>query len=379
MTHLLWLHTVSLSLSLSLSLSPYFLPTGLMSSRRAVRDVPGICNITLEDQACDPGREVAHCDLCIPGEWCRPVNASDQSFNASFVCEQCPAGCFQNAPGQHFCFACHGGNYSAACKQIVCQPCEPGHYSRRDDKPHLACDECEPGTNQTGYRNNTCLLCNEPEFCNSSGCIDCMECPVGLEALPNATDCRPCSPGHFRSKFHTTCQPCGLGFHCNATGCPACEVCSAGSFAKSGERVCRECSYGHYQDKPGQSECHKCPTGYYATVMGSEQCIECSFGYYCPTADNPPQPCPQDAYCPRGSEAPSYCPALYNLKASFDGCTMSGGLICIIAATIIANIIIVTVLIWYYYRKKKLYTGETQPLVWRKETLSKDPPVYDGF
>ncbi|XP_065195246.1 scavenger receptor class F member 2-like [Sycon ciliatum] len=355
---------------------------------RSVPEIPGQCDHSDWDSvSCtDSGRDVTACTHCLPGEWCRSVaNASvslaDIGTNASFVCEPCPAGCFQSSPGQQFCLVCHGGNFSATCNQSSCQQCEAGQYSAKDNEAHTECDLCTIGTNQTRKGKESCSPCPPNTMCNHTACGDCKMCYIGQEAYANRSWCQPCQAGSHNPGYLKYCRPCDPGFACNFTSCAICEPCQPGQFAhRPASHACAPCPLGHYQDQLAGSVCHRCPKGFYATEMGRPDCIECGVGYYCPTAENPPRPCPNDAYCPKGSEEPQYCPAMYNLNTSENGCTMSGGLICIIAATLLANIIIITLLIWHYYRKKKLYTGgESRPLMWRKETQTRDPPEYDGF
>jgi hypothetical protein len=105
---------------------------------------------------CKPGFAGA-----MAGEKCVPCQQGTASlFEASLLCERCPAATFAAAPAS-----------------ATCAPCPPGQASDIDGQ--VSCSPCEPGTFASEERSRSCAPCGEDQQADTKGKAACDPCPEG--------------------------------------------------------------------------------------------------------------------------------------------------------------------------------------------------------
>lgn len=185
----------------------------------------------------------------------------------------CPAGSYQDKPGQTFCDDCPPGYYCLGnSTDYISTECPTGSYCLvNTTRPSEY--QCWPGT----YNQFT-------KQTNSSACLPCsggMYCPGYGNIMPYAN----CSGGYY----------CPSGAM-NATAI----ICPIGHFCPNGSIEATPCTKGHYCDRQGLIKpTFKCKEGFYCTLRASQ---------YNPTDNITGNECPKGNYCPLGSSSPSLCP-----------------------------------------------------------------------
>ena len=139
---------------------------------------------------------------CLPAP---PGNYAEGTGNDGFV--PCPAGTFQNLPGQG---ACKVGGL-------------PGV---------LLCD----GWQRAALARQTASMLHP------------------AHALLPASSSGSLSPSHFHAPSSASLQPCPPGFACPRASVKA-KPCAAGFYADMKQPFCRECPRGSYQNMPQQRAC----------------------------------------------------------------------------------------------------------------------------
>ena len=115
---------------------------------------------------CDPGLKATGIsditgtpevnEACAPCEAGRyQASATDSSASAAGVCEECPAGTFQNEEGKADCIKCEVGMLSMESR-TACRKCEAGEFA---DTEAEECKTCEEGTYAPSAQENACLAC----------------------------------------------------------------------------------------------------------------------------------------------------------------------------------------------------------------------------
>ncbi|TSQ58043.1 Sodium channel subunit beta-3 [Bagarius yarrelli] len=207
-------------------------------------------------------------------------------------------------------------------------PCPPGHYSNSSKNTELsACLPCPAGFSCSS-RGLTAPshVCHAGYYCpegqNSSQPAQYM-CSPGQMCPPGSATPIYCAPGSYQSLYtQEECLLCSPGFFCEASGtttpvpCPLGHYCPAGT--KSGYEF--PCPVGTYSNELGISgvgKCISCPSGLYCGSLGlSTPTGNCSPGYLCIQGASQPQPpedftgrkCPAGFYCPTGTSHMHYCP-----------------------------------------------------------------------
>ena len=218
-------------------------------------------------------------------------------FGDGVTCDPCPAGFFQDTPGQAFCTPCPVGRFASGTAQTECQ-------------------ECPVGSAQSSTGGTSCPLCGPGEYQDTTGAALCKLCdPGSFQANSGQTECTLCSPGKFQSDAgQAQCIDCAAGTFQSNAGAAFCVDCPAGRFQDDkGSLFCEDCPAGTYQDETGQIGCSACPANSTSpTAAASITSCECTPGYT-GTLTLPSDSC--DACLPgtykesTGSAACSLCPA----------------------------------------------------------------------
>lgn len=247
-------------------------------------------------------------------------------------CLKCPAGTYQDEPGQKICKKCpkdsaspHVGvgfaRFCEPCPWILytpagsakCNLCPKGFTSVRGGK----CFRCKPGTRVTP---NGCKKCSPRHFNPNFNAYDCSECPPYTISSDDRTKCvkRKCPPGF--SAFYATepCKRChyhtlpdGSKSSCGAcpkryyapTNSSTCQLCPPGTFASSATdnmafTNCEECDEGSTTIGYGKALCKtrgkSCPKGFFLDADGD--CDSCTIEEYRDVQENKCKPCPSGQY-----------------------------------------------------------------------------------
>ena len=117
-----------------------------------------------------------------------------------------------------------------------CQQCKPGTYQSGSGK--ISCTNCESGMFQPYFGKDSCELCSKGGYCNSVQKLDggFTACPAGTYndkvAQNNITACVQCPPGTYSTENgatrETACLPCPSGNYNNQSGKTALEINSIG-------------------------------------------------------------------------------------------------------------------------------------------------------
>ncbi|MBK8491879.1 MAG: lamin tail domain-containing protein [Saprospirales bacterium] len=162
------------------------------------------------------GQEViTGCQLCPVGSFC------PDGINAYL----CPAGEYQDQPGQTQCNACSPGYFSGAEGSISCTECPAGKFNPVFGA--TACQNCVPGT-----------------FQSNAGAVECINCPPGkFNPVYGAIACQNCDPGFYQANSGATqCDACPPGTHGEFAGQAHCETCEPGTEAPfAGQVLCQNC------------------------------------------------------------------------------------------------------------------------------------------
>ncbi|MEZ4791149.1 MAG: T9SS type A sorting domain-containing protein [Flavobacteriales bacterium] len=153
---------------------------------------------------------ITACTICPPGSFCADgINAVP-----------CPAGRYQDQPGQIACIDCAAGSFNATVGAISCLACDAGTFS----------------------------------------------------AITGSTSCTACPEGTFSAVTGASmCTACPAGYANDLTGQTACGACPPGSFsANEGQAVCDLCPAGTYNAVAAQTECLSCPNGETSNVGATE-------------------------------------------------------------------------------------------------------------
>ena len=223
-------------------------------------------SVIIDDWARD---EFPLCGLCKPGtkymgsacEDCGTgTYTSDMIESMKDMCENCPAGFFQDNEGR-----------------TGCRECRPGQFQEKGAAP--TCKDCPAGWHQNDFQSTECKHCRQGKY----------------QQLAGQSNCLLCEPGKFESSTHNDstvndqpCDPCPQGYSQNERGKGRCKDCDVGRYQDSNAQLqCVECDTGRYQSEETQATCIDCPAGYAQDTAGNQYCKPCSAGSY-PSALVPP-------------------------------------------------------------------------------------------
>ncbi|MBK9175000.1 MAG: proprotein convertase P-domain-containing protein [Flavobacteriales bacterium] len=122
------------------------------------------CNLgyyaTITDM--DGNDVITACTICPPGSFCAD----------GLVAVECPAGRYQDQPGQIGCIDCDAGSANASTGQTACSACPPGRFSANSGQ-------------------QLCDLCPANTFNPDAGQTECLACPVGESSVAGSVACTP--------------------------------------------------------------------------------------------------------------------------------------------------------------------------------------------
>jgi hypothetical protein len=130
---------------------PYFI-SELCATVWATCCVPGLRATGIQDDDSTAGVNEA-CAPCEAGKY--HASATGSSASAAGVCDECPAGTFQNEEGKAGCIKCEAGMLSMGSR-TACRKCEAGEFA---DTRAEECKTCEKGTYAPSAQENGCLAC----------------------------------------------------------------------------------------------------------------------------------------------------------------------------------------------------------------------------
>ena len=332
----------------------------MFCDRPGLSSPSGVCS---DGYYCPQGQSSA-----IPTDYPCPEGHSCPS--GSFQPQPCPAGTYQDLPGQSACLACPPGFYCnpssndlapiVSFDEYVCPvghycpegtqystqyPCLLGTFSNLTGLINAA--QCQPclGSFYCGERGlpYPVTLCSAGYFCISGamtasplqspnadicpagsycpeGTADPVNCPIGTYSnetgLQSVFECMACTPGFYCSSpgIVEPTGPCEAGFFCQGGAQNAFwEVCTEGSFCPLQSVSGSPCPMGTFSNITGlsnASDCLHCPLGMYCESEGLVVPTgQCGAGYYCPggSVTRFDFMCPAGLYCPFGSFQPSEC------------------------------------------------------------------------
>jgi len=203
------------------------------------------------------------CDSCNAGTFSTDVGATSVS-----LCRQCP---------EHT-NSIEGSDEQIDCKCIpgtsgdnggpTCTPCGMGQY--QPDLGRSRCYPCAPDTylNITGQKDSKdCLKCPDKtssviQSTSESQCI----CDPGTSGANGGPFCHHCEEGKYQERTNSeTCEMCREGTYLNTTGMKSSDDCNL-------------CELGRYQHERGKSHCNLCASGTYLNITGgsaASDCISC--------------------------------------------------------------------------------------------------------
>lgn len=241
---------------------------------------------------CFPGEEVAQSALVDKNRLCDPCDAGKFSGTTNAeTCTNCPAGFYQDQPGQDHCKAL-----------TICQPGSEESTGPRDDRDR-GCTICPAGKYSNGINEGGCSTCPSDTWApaNSSACIPWHEeCDALTEfesIAPTRVNDRVCEsivtcvPGQFVVEdldvdelSNRVCHDCGQGEYSDTDNSPTCTSCILGVSYQAGQgrtscHPVRTCSPGqHVSSNPtllSNRQCSACPPGWISAVENAIACSPC--------------------------------------------------------------------------------------------------------
>ena len=234
---------------------------------------------------------------------------------SKLICKSCPAGYYQDEPGNDDCVKCAVGKYSTtvgATKESTCENCLAGSY--QDAKGKTECKQCPKGTwsSTIGASNFlTCLNCSAGKYSTTIGATEestCENCLIGYyQAEPGKTECKECTVGYYQAEpGKKECVKCSNGMYSSANGATkisTCEDCGEGRYDHDNNpsTECVACPIGWHQTETTATECNLCAEGQYTNGSGTINCESCPPGTngYSPAYD------PMQLHPPTGSSLAS--------------------------------------------------------------------------
>lgn len=206
-------------------------------------------------------------------------------------CQDCPAGMYQDQPGQLGCISCiHGKQQleTGASEERMCEDCELG-TADEDLAAATSCTECRPGYYQNTPSQIECIQCyvgKEQLHTKAISEAECFDCPAGhIDGDEDgATACSACAPGRFRPERITGV----ITYEYPDGATPSfLDITEIGGLEQVKPRTfCYDCPYGSEQLETGQTvleDCISCPAGYSDLDRNaSTACLQCVAGFYAP-------------------------------------------------------------------------------------------------
>ena len=184
-------------------------------------------------------------------------------------CWQCPAGSFQDRPGQTSCQACPTGSKQSSTGSTSCDACpvgltqnevcrqlttQCGSYS--ENQGSITCSQCPtsaPLSDSGTSTRSQCFALPPGSIVDSNKCS--FRCPAGTFSQAVTKTCATCPDGSISSSGSSTCQPCGTGTAPDATKA-TCTPTSTRQITK-------------------RRKIPTCPAGYKACPVGRGKNLEC--------------------------------------------------------------------------------------------------------
>lgn len=262
-------------------------------------------------------------EICLAGY--RNVKNVDTS-----VCEPCPIGMFQNAPGMSYCWDCDKYNqfgsaekpgactrYSGSTSMLDCAFCEKDYQcTKLDPTDSSKCELTE--TSPTKYEHN-CEACVAGKSTDSIGVEQCsVTCSTGEIHRNDA--CQQCEQRQcaHRTASSQECVGCEAGTYwseiqdCETTFTPHCTMCENGKYSTNAKSTsCDNCKAGKYSNektcwqdvqklqndaligycaqrgteecsvlpcRQAETSCKECPVGKISATDGASECTACAAG-----------------------------------------------------------------------------------------------------
>lgn len=130
-----------------------------------------------------------HCASCNRGY--ELITEVDEILGTtSSLCDECPAGKYQDVAGVLSCKECPPGFVSEVAA-MECTACLAGKY--QDDAVDLSCKECPVGKFQDQTNQESCMVCNAGMYNDQTGQQSCIHCEDGKTTVKGtnsaAADC----------------------------------------------------------------------------------------------------------------------------------------------------------------------------------------------
>ena len=234
---------------------------------------------------CDDGEIYAETETA--GEYaCK--NCAKGTYQSGEECLDCASGTYQNEDGKTACNTCSAAlkpnEDKTDCERIcqsgeaynsgtsTCDICQKGQYQDGEE-----CKTCQGGQYQNQAAQTTCKTCpfGQAPTENQEDCErTCEDGAVFYPTNEDANNCEDCPPGTYQSG--ELCKACEMNFHQPSTGQISCIACGAGEVQLlEGQRVCTEhaspenCGDG-LTDESGS--CVACEAGKYQAADACEAC-----------------------------------------------------------------------------------------------------------
>jgi hypothetical protein len=238
------------------------------------------------------------CNLCPEGKYAN-ANTWNRADPEREECMACSAGMFSASAGASVCSSCSAGKTSALGSS-TCQNCAVGSFSVSGG----LCGSCQVGFYQPAAGASVCIPASVGFHVDNTGATAQKACPIGTTTSVVASEsCQPCDKGSAASKILdingnatdvNTCSLCENGYYSDSSGVASCTKCppltTTVSWASTSISDC-VCTDGTFRTASGNCEtCPEgmsCPVGSSASSIGSTMMVQP--GYWIPDAQEPIQ------------------------------------------------------------------------------------------
>ena len=190
------------------------------------------------------------CTPCEPGFYTGPLWAAGQNRS---VCDMCGWGTYSSLPSDSDGFGeTRGGE--------TCSVCPAGMVS---GDAQSACNSCPAGQFQPAQRQSFCFNCSEGYYSEANLTITaCTACPPGRFGMPDATRNDTVVAASNGSAWFSTTP--GRAFHPQPFG----RVETGMVAGRDSRDSCHVCGEAQFQLLPAQTACEDCPAGHRCTQKG---------------------------------------------------------------------------------------------------------------
>lgn len=218
-----------------------------------------------------------------------PANTTFDTVRRLCVLQSCGVGLQLNVTSNS-CDICPQGTFKNTTGNGTCTVCALGTQFTAN---RTSCNTCLSGTYRPNSNILTCTPCPSGSSCSGSS----FSCLPGFELGVGANTCQMCADGNVKaSSGNTVCNICAEGFQPN-TNRTQCLGCLPGYQFNSLSNTCNLCDSGSFKTSFGMGSCSICPIGFQSSTNRT-QCVECSGNTYRSNTDmRTCFDCPLNANC----------------------------------------------------------------------------------